>query len=84
LTNYCLINEKVNKIIEKIFRIDSSKIEDTLEPKDIENWDSFSGLQLISEIENDFNVKFEMEEIFDIFCIGDIKKILSKKLSSEK
>ena len=77
------MNDKVNKIIESVFKIDRSKIDDSMEPKDVENCDSFSGLQLISEIENEFDVKFEIEEIFEIYCIGDIKRILAKKFNKE-
>ena len=78
------MEEKVNKIIQKVFKMKDSEINDSLKPRDVENWDSLLGMQLISEIEKEFNVRFEMEEIFDIYCIGDVKKILTKKLANNK
>ena len=50
-----------------------------MSPMDIDTWDSFTSMQLIAELEKEFNVKFEMEEVFDIQCLGDIGEILSKK-----
>ena len=46
-------------------------------PKNIKNWDSFNGLVLIDEIENEFNIKFSLEEIIDLKTIKDIEKILN-------
>ena len=57
--------------------IESSELTDESGPEDVENWDSYNGLLLIDEIESEFNVKFTIEEIFDINSIADIKKYLT-------
>ena len=56
--------------------IKSSELTDESSPEDIENWDSYNGMLLIDELESEFNVKFTVEEVFDVRSIGDIKKHL--------
>jgi len=70
---------KLEEIIAKIFEIDSSQIKKEMTPVDIEAWDSLSQLNLISAIEKEFEIKFEIDEIFTVLKIGDIYKLLSKK-----
>ena len=57
--------------------IESSELTDESGAEDVENWDSYNGLLLVDEIESEFNVKFTIEEIFDINSITDIKKHLT-------
>ena len=56
--------------------IKSSELTDESSPEDIENWDSYNGLLLVDELESEFNVKFTVEEVFDVNSISDIKKHL--------
>jgi len=56
--------------------IKSSELTDESTPEDIENWDSYNGLLLVDELESEFNVKFTVEEVFDVHSIADIKKHL--------
>ena len=56
--------------------IKSSELTDESSPEDIENWDSYNGLLLVDELESEFNVKFTVEEVFDVHSIADIQKHL--------
>jgi acyl carrier protein len=69
----------LNDIISKILVIDESTIKDELSRADVEEWDSMTHLILISEIEQNFNVMFNDDDIASIQTIGDIKKILEKE-----
>jgi|TARA_Y100001949_G_scaffold115665_1_gene98319 acyl carrier protein len=70
---------KLEEIIANIFELDPSQIKKEMTPADIETWDSLSQLNLISSIENEFQIKFEIDEIFTVMKIGDIYSLLSKK-----
>ena len=70
---------KLEEIIAKKFELDSSQIKKEMTPADIEEWDSLSQLNLISAIEKEFQIKFEIDEIFTVMKIGDIYSLLSKK-----
>ena len=71
--------DKLEEIIANIFELEPSQIKKEMTPADIETWDSLSQLNLISSIENEFQIKFEIDEIFTVLKIGDIYDLLSKK-----
>ena len=72
------MNEKLYQIISKVFNVESSKINDQTSPENLEEWDSFNFYVLLDEIENEFNVKFDLDETLEIKKIGDFKKIFQK------
>ncbi len=70
------MSKKLFNIISRVMEIKSSELTDESTPEDIENWDSYNGLLLVDELESEFNVKFTVEEVFDVHSIADIKKHL--------
>ena len=72
------MSEKLYEIISRVFNVDSSKINDDTSPENLEEWDSFNFYVLLDEIENEFGIKFDLDEILDIKKIGDFKKLLEK------
>jgi acyl carrier protein len=61
-----------------VLQIDENQITAKTSPENTETWDSFNSLMLVSEIEDDFNVKFTMDEMMKIKNVGDIMAILKK------
>ncbi len=74
--------EKLLEILSKVFLLDKDKITDDLRRKDFEPWDSMNHLIIVSEIENEFEIFFEVEEVVELWTVGDIKKVLGSKFSS--
>ena len=72
------MTEKLFQIISKVFNVDSSKINDETGPENLDEWDSFNFYVLLDEIENEFNIKFDLDETLEIKKISDIKKIFAK------
>ncbi len=70
--------KKVEEVVAEVLHIDPSAITDATGPNDIENWDSFNGLVLVTELEKAFNISFSLEEVVAVKNIADIKKILKK------
>ena len=71
--------KRLKAILSKVLDINESDINEETSPDNVESWDSFNGLILVSELENSFNVKFTMEEITSVKCVSDIKKALEKQ-----
>lgn len=67
------------KIISEVFEIDINGINDELGPNDIAGWDSLGQLRLISALESHYKITFEIAEIFEIFKIKDIARLLEKR-----
>ena len=72
------MSKKLYEIVSKVFNVDASKINDETSPENFEEWDSFNFYVLLDEIENEFDMKFDLDESLDIKKIGDIKKIFTK------
>ena len=75
-------DKKLNDILTRVFRIELDEIKDDLKRKDFEPWDSMAHLMLVSEVENEFEIFFEDEEVVDIWTVADLKKILKQKVSA--
>ncbi len=71
--------EKFNKIIFDIFKSAPDKIKDSLPIEEIPNWDSMNYLLLIAELEKQFKVSFNMDEVLKVRSLGDIKNMLRSK-----
>tara|TARA_B100001540_G_scaffold233241_1_gene207462 strand:+ start:1149 stop:1385 length:237 start_codon:yes stop_codon:yes gene_type:complete len=72
------MSEKIYQIVANVFNVDLSKINDETSPENLEEWDSFNFYVLLDELENEFNIKFDLDETLEIKKIGDIKKIFLK------
>ena len=70
------MSDKVHSIVAKVFSIPISDVTDESSPETIEYWDSFNGLVLVDELENNFNIKFSISEITDVKTVADIKRHL--------
>ncbi|MBI3034743.1 acyl carrier protein [Candidatus Woesearchaeota archaeon] len=70
--------KRLNAILSKVLGIEPDLITDKTSPDNVESWDSFNGLMLVSELEKGFNVKFTMEEVVSVKNVKDIKESLRK------
>jgi acyl carrier protein len=72
------MSEKLYQIISKVFNVESSKINDETSPENLEEWDSFNFYVLLDELENEFNIKFDLDETLEIKKVGDFKEIFER------
>lgn len=72
------MSKKLYDIVSKVFNVNLDRINDDSSPENLEEWDSFNFYVLLDEIENEFNVKFDLDETLEIKKIGDIKKLFVK------
>lgn len=68
--------EKLNKIIVDIFKLAPDKIKDSLKLEEIPDFDSMNFLLFIAEIENQFKLSFNMDEVLKAKSLGDVKNML--------
>ena len=67
---------KLYEIIAKVLDVPISEINDESNPETIENWDSFNGLVLVDELEDEYKIKFGLNEIVESNSVKDIEKYL--------
>jgi len=70
--------KKLRKILSGILGVKPGRINDGTSPSNVKRWDSFHGLLLVTELENNYGVKFTMEDVLSVRNVGDIKKALKK------
>ena len=72
------MSKKLYDIASKVFNVNLDRINDDSSPENLEEWDSFNFYVLLDEIENEFDLKFDLDETLEIKKIGDIKKLFVK------
>ena len=72
------ILEKVSTIINETFE-SSYTIESNTSAEDIDEWDSISHIELITELESGFGVRFGLGELQDLKNVGDMVNLIKEK-----
>lgn len=73
------MDKRLEKVVRVVFSVGDRSIDESWTSDDVPEWDSVGHLNLIVEIEKEFAVKIEIEEMFEIVQLGDIARILQKK-----
>jgi len=71
------MSKRLYELIAKVMNVPPSDISDDSSPESIESWTSFKGYVLLYELENEFKVKFTINEAMDVKKVSDIKRHLS-------
>ena len=71
------MEEKILEVLKETFELDS--VDTTISQKTCEAWDSMGQLNLVSDLEEAFDVSLEPEEIGEMTCFDDIVRILRNK-----
>ena len=73
------MEEKVLEILKNVFELDN--VDETCSQTTCEKWDSMGQLNLVVELESEFDVTLEPEEIGEMKCFDDIIRILKSKVA---
>lgn len=71
------MEEKVLEILKNVFELDT--VDTTCSQQTCEKWDSMGQLNLVVELESEFDVSLEPEEIGEMTSFQDIIRILKSK-----
>ncbi len=67
---------RFTKIFAETFAISNDEVSDDLEYQSITSWDSINHLDLVSNLESEFGVEFDMDDIIAMENVAKIKEIL--------
>lgn len=73
------MEEKVLEILKNVFELET--VDTSCSQSTCEKWDSMGQLNLVVELETEFDVSLEPEEIGEMKSFEDIIKILKSKIS---
>ena len=78
-----LVDEQLKAIFLDVFQeINESSFDWNKEQNDYENWESFSHLRIVSEIEEKFDIKLQIEDFVYIRNASGFLKIIKDKINS--
>lgn len=72
------VYERMNDVFRDVFDDEDLTVCDTTTAKDVKGWDSLMHITLVSEIEDEFDVHFQMKEVSRMKNVGEmVDRILS-------
>jgi len=74
------MQDEVKAIMADVLGIDPSSIDDTSSTDTIETWDSLAHINLVSALEQNFNVKLEVSEIETMISFPAIIETLEQRI----
>ena len=73
------MDNRINKLLTELFRMQSGEITDNLSMKDTDVWDSLKHMELIVSIEQEFKIELSFDEIVAMQNVCEIKRIVYDK-----
>ena len=74
------VTEKLQEIFRDVFGDDSIVLFVEMTSNDVEDWDSLSHINLISDIEANFGITFTTDEIMGTKNVGEFIRVIESKL----
>lgn len=70
--------EKYNAIFKEIFSVSDTELNADFVADNVERWDSVNHIQLITQIEDEFGIELEMDDMTDFISYEGGIEILKK------
>ena len=74
------ILDRINQILISVLKHDKFELNDELTATDVEGWDSLTHMNIITEIENNFNIKFKLRELNKLKNMGSLVELIQSKV----
>jgi len=73
------ITGKLKSVFQKVFEENDITISRETTAQDIDMWDSLRHIQLISEVERAFGIKFKLRDVLSMKNVGDLIDLIDAK-----
>ena len=74
------IYEKLNEIFRDVFDDEDITVEEATTAADVEGWDSLTHIMLLSAIENEFGIEFDMKAVQGLKNVGAMAELIGSLL----
>jgi acyl carrier protein len=71
--------DRVAAVFQKTFGLETDRFSPNMAPEEVPNWDSIGHMNLVAELEQEFNLQFEVDEIMEMSSTAKILEILRAK-----
>lgn len=76
-----VVLSEVQDVFRNVLKSESIVLHDDMVANDVPGWDSLTHVQLISEIENHFGIRFSLKEMLSWKTVGKMIDCVEKKVS---
>ncbi|MBR4563275.1 MAG: acyl carrier protein [Paludibacteraceae bacterium] len=76
------IIEKLTPIVRANLQNESLELRDDMSAENVSTWTSLAFMQMLTDIENEFGIKFKMMELIRLRTMGDIIQSLEAHLAN--
>ncbi len=73
--------KRIKNVMSAVFELSADEITDHSSPDTIWSWDSLKHMNLVSALEEEFDISFTDSEILEMMNFPLIKLIISEKIS---
>jgi acyl carrier protein len=70
--------DRLNKVFIEVFEVEKNKLGSDFSIDNVDNWDSITQLSLVSDIEDEFDIMIDSDDIFDFKSYDAAKIIIAK------
>ena len=77
------MKNKIKNIMASVFEVSVDDINDDSSPDNIENWDSLRHMNLITVLEEEFEIRFNEEQITEMMNFSLIELIIKEELKNK-
>ena len=70
--------DKLNKVFTEVFEVEKNKLGSDFSIDNVDNWDSITQLSLVSDIEDEFDIMIDSDDILDFKSYDAAKIIIAK------
>ena len=74
------ILEKLNEVFHDVFDYNDIVVTEQTNANDIEEWDSLIHITLISAVEDEFDVSFDMKTVVSMKNVGDMIDAIEEQI----
>lgn len=76
------VRSTLNSVFRRIFENEGLEISDGMVAQDVPEWDSLAHINLIVEIEEEFNLKFTVDDIAGLKNVREMIVLIERKLAA--
>ncbi|MBQ0042755.1 MAG: acyl carrier protein [Lachnospiraceae bacterium] len=74
------ILDSVNSVFREVFDRDEITVNEETTAADVEGWDSLRHITLIEAIEDEFDMRFKMNEVTGMKNVGEMLDIIAERI----
>ena len=71
--------DRVARIFSDVFAVDSESVTLETTPDDVLKWDSLGHMNLVASLEQEFKIRFEVDDVMEMIDVSKIVEILAAR-----